>query len=207
VLIPSGASVAGRLDFPALPLGLGPSVEDRAPKRTILTDFRTLGVFPSSRPARTEVRAIDPRDLGFVFRALATPLEPCSRRDESRPVPPLLALPAFRPFAVLLLRPLPVRGLPKQLVSLRVGSSRSRPCSALVVSHHLDGFLRNRPAGLLRPATGRGVRRVLVRDRHPSKGSPRQQPYCITAAVAPSPFLRPRGVAPLANPLSLPHHC
>lgn len=29
--------------------------------------------------------------------------------------------------------------------------------SALVVSHHLDGFLHTRLAGLLRPATGHGV--------------------------------------------------
>jgi hypothetical protein len=33
-------------------------------------------------------------------------------------------------------------------------------CSVRVVSHHLDGFLRTGAAGLLRPATGPGVRRV-----------------------------------------------
>lgn len=85
--------------------------------------------------------------------------------------------------------------------------------SARVVSHHLDGFLRDGPAGLLRPAAGHEVRRVsglaapddvhpkacLVGNRatvlaavHPSKGSPRQQPYRITAAVALLPLPLPR---------------
>ena len=79
----------------------------------------------------------------------------------------------------------------------------SRSCSARVVSHHLDGFLRTGAAGLLHPADDSGVQRVsslrlpdapedvLVRRRpsprresYPSKSSPRQQPYRITAAVA-----------------------
>jgi hypothetical protein len=40
---------------------------------------------------------------------------------------------------------------------------RDRSRSALVVSHHLDGFLRNRAAGLLRPAADHGVRSVSLR--------------------------------------------
>jgi len=74
--------------------------------------------------------------------------------------------------------------------------------SVLVVSHHLDGFLRAKAAGLLHPATSLEVRRVSRcrppalpkgadcrprfsrRGSYPSKGSPRQQPYRITAAVA-----------------------
>jgi len=68
------------------------------------------------------------------------------------------------PFAVLLLRPLRARAPPTRIACLRVGISSPDSRSALVVSHHLDGFLRNRPAGLLRPATGPGVRRVVTRD-------------------------------------------
>jgi hypothetical protein len=75
--------------------------------------------------------------------------------------------------------------------------------STLMVSHHLDGFLRARVTGLLHPATSQGfaafhacrrpappeggaIRRVHSprRGSHPSKTSPRQQPYRITAAVA-----------------------
>jgi hypothetical protein len=73
-------------------------------------------------------------------------------------------------------------------------------CSALEVSHLLDGLLRVGVAGLLRPAAGSGVRRVSRRPPHlrrewveasvsrdadyPTKNSPRQQPFRITAVVA-----------------------
>jgi hypothetical protein len=39
---------------------------------------------------------------------------------------------------------------------LRTSAARRRSCSALVVLHHLDGFLRVAVAGLLHPATGQG---------------------------------------------------
>jgi hypothetical protein len=45
----------------------------------------------------------------------------------------------------------------------------SGSCSALVVSHHLDGLLRTGAAGLLHPAVDYGVRRV-------SRSSPREHP-------------------------------
>jgi hypothetical protein len=91
---PRLSAVAGRLDFTAHPHDLGPPPKPYASARFQLP-IRALGVFARQSPACTEVLAIDPRDLGFVFRALATPLEPCRSRDESRPVPPLVALPAF----------------------------------------------------------------------------------------------------------------
>jgi len=84
-----------------------------------------------------------------------------------------------------------------------------RSCSVLVVPPHLDGFLRAEAAGLLHPAIGHGVRRVFGlaspapehhpeamsrrgttdqqsprRGSHPSKASPRRQPYRLTTAVA-----------------------
>jgi len=50
----------------------------------------------------------------------------------------------------------------------RRGFGERRPaapsCSALVVSHHLDGLLRAGSAGLLHPAAGSGVRRVSARS-------------------------------------------
>jgi len=79
--------------------------------------------------------------------------------------------------------------------------------SAHVVSHHLDGFLRAAAASLLHLAASHEVRRVSResttqhtrrhpgrwprfprRGSHPSKGSPRQQPYRITAAFSLLPF-------------------
>jgi hypothetical protein len=94
----------------------------------------------------------------------------------------------------------------------RVSDRRSR--SVLVVSHHLDGFLRpgpsrnsvHRVAGLLHPAADPGVRCVSLvvaatiarrldhvspqRGSHPLEKSPHHQPFRIAAAVAPSPLLR-----------------
>jgi len=80
------------------------------------------------------------------------------------------------------------------------GTTRFGSCSALVVSHHLDGFLRAAAAGLLHPATGLGfatfrdaVSRGLSREAsvtdlvsrdagsHPSKSSPHRQPHHVTA--------------------------
>jgi hypothetical protein len=78
--------------------------------------------------------------------------------------------------------------------------------SALVVSHHLDGFLRAAAAGLLRPAADPEVRRVPSRFTRvdpkasrgcalgprdatdPSKGFPRQEPCRVTATASPLPF-------------------
>jgi hypothetical protein len=82
-------------------------------------------------------------------------------------------------------------------------AGRSR--SALVVSHHFDGLLRNRGVGLLHPTASQrfapfppgpdpishrsvrsGADPQIPRDAasHPSKNSPCQQPYRVTTAVA-----------------------
>jgi hypothetical protein len=64
-------------------------------------------------------------------------------------------------------------------------------------------------AGLLRPATGHEVRRVVTRDVvHTLRRVPLVSSR--TASLQPLPprrSYRPRGFAPLANPLSLPHRC
>jgi hypothetical protein len=49
---------------------------------------------------------------------------------------------------------------PRSRASLRGAAAKRHPCSVLVVSHHLDGFLRVRPAGLLHPAHDHEVHRV-----------------------------------------------
>jgi hypothetical protein len=88
----------------------------------------------------------------------------------------------------------------------QVGATRPTR-SVLVVSHHLDGFLRDGSAGLLHPAASHGVRRVskvcatsgpegpsvthspphgAVSD--PSKEATRRQPHPVTRAVAPLAF-------------------
>jgi hypothetical protein len=46
---------------------------------------------------------------------------------------------------------------------LRARAAKPVPCSVHVVSHHLDGFLRARAAGLLRPAADLEVRLVSRR--------------------------------------------
>jgi len=68
------------------------------------------------------------------------------------PWTPEFAPPSVRPRASTPGRPC---GLPS---ASEVPPPKSR--SVLVVSHHLDGFLRARPAGLLHPAADPGVRRV-----------------------------------------------
>lgn len=81
--------------------------------------------------------------------------------------------------------------------------------SALVVSHHLDGFLRVRTPGLVASRYRKGFAAFLApvhrssrpegpwsgalgaspsAPSHPSKKSPLQQPHHIAVAVAPSPL-------------------
>jgi hypothetical protein len=104
-------------------------------------------------------------------------------------------------------RPLPQTFPPASVAENPSPQSRS----TLVVLHHLDGFLRPEVAGLLHPAASHEVRRVSCRRpsergtarsavlfglaghfprraSHPSKNSPRLQPFHIAGAVAPLPF-------------------
>lgn len=88
---------------------------------------------------------------------------------------------------------------------------RPSPCSALVVLHHLSGFLRDEPAGLLRPAASPGVAGLRLRRPSrevrrrfptclavPSEDSPLTEPCCVTAAPAPSPLV---GIYPSRSPM------
>jgi hypothetical protein len=96
------------------------------------------------------------------FRALIAPAE--TPRNFRRSLELLLSWdsPAFHPSAV---RP-SARPLPEAEASFGPTVPPVESRSALVVSHHLDGFLRAGAAGLLHPAAGSGVRRVSC-FRHP----------------------------------------
>jgi hypothetical protein len=159
-------------------------------------------VFPRHPPIPDESGRDDPRGLGIPFWALVALLEPLAIR---RTGPGFLLSWPFRnsspPYEPAASTP----RAPKHSFGPTFPHANSR--SALVVSHHLDDFLRTRAAGLLRPATGLGFvafpatvthhrvepkldapwNRSVLTSRHgsdPSKGSPHQQPYRITAAVA-----------------------
>jgi hypothetical protein len=110
----------------------------------------------------------------------------------------------------------PMRPLPPALPPASAsGSPDPTTRSALVVSHHLDGFLRTWARGLVAsrcrswgsprfahpwPPRGRSLatvygKRSPRRGSHPSKNPPRPQPYRVTTALAfmPLPIRRPTG--------------
>jgi hypothetical protein len=177
----TGDPVAVGLAFPAIPHDL-------------------LAVASPGLQGFSVTSAILGRSLGMTaFMAFASPTE-CSRERWNRLslVPPLLGFECCPPAGIPHARPLPGAEAPFGPALLHASSR-----SALVVSHHLDVFLRARVTGLLHPATSKGFaafpvcRRPLPsedsavcrghsprRGSHPSKSSPHQQPYRITAAFA-----------------------
>lgn len=106
---------------------------------------------------------------------------------------------------VPLYRHQPVRPLPRDtpfLAFSRFGSEAASlpPCSVLAVSHRLDGFLRTRLAGLLRPATGPGFATFLDRRSASRQNSsvvlprsanhtPRRSPLSTSRTASPRPLL------------------
>jgi hypothetical protein len=71
-----------------------------------------------------------------------------------------------------------------------------QPRSALVVLHHLDGFLRAKFAGLLHPAAGRGVRRVSRKPAPPRSRPLATREWSALRAVA-NAGLAPRDASTL----------
>jgi hypothetical protein len=139
----------------------GASVSRDVDLRGLLVSFRVLGSWPGLLAASEEVRVL-----------------------------PLVGFARWYPFTVRL----PTRPLPEARASFGPAVRPAGSRSALVVSHHLGGLLRVGSAGLLRPAAGLGVRRVSRRLSdvpegrrigvpfpasriHPTKSSPRQQPF------------------------------
>jgi hypothetical protein len=127
------ASVSGSFAYPAFLHGLGPS------------PVRTFEGFPPQPPLVAEAARRRPsNDLILSFRALRRTLEPPCVGSSSRGIGvPAADVPPARP----------LRGAEAPVGPALQGAGS---CSALVVSHHLDGFLRVGVAGLLHPATGQG---------------------------------------------------
>jgi hypothetical protein len=129
----TGALVSGSLAYPAFLHGLltvaGPGLRG----------------FPSASASRGRSRERQPsNDLIVSFRALLGTLEPPCVGSSSRGIGvPAADVPPARP----------LRGAEAPVGPASPGAD-SR--SVLVVSHHLDGFLRVGVAGLLHPATGQG---------------------------------------------------
>jgi hypothetical protein len=165
-----------------------------------------------------EAAPTDLHGLRFVFRALATSPEPTlpipvrewSAETSLDLVPPLLALPACSPLRrVTLVRPLPdtaassrafrARGSTPRLMFRPRGLSPPRRLSPHQGLRVCCAPLPTLGFAAFHPRVSRaseetvGTRAVLPAARsNPSKGSPRQQPYRITAAVAPLPLPRTR---------------
>jgi hypothetical protein len=180
-----------------------------APSSVLAVAGRTLEVFPSpplsTGPLRRECCAPAPAEgslvtFGLSFRALAALPELLAASEEASSSSSRGIRSRAAPLSLDLLR---VHSRKPELPSVRSCQGPGSR-SALVVSHHLDGLLRAGAAGLLHPAVDSGVRCVSGsgsqelprevalerpspsphRESHPSKSSPHQQPYRITAAVA-----------------------
>jgi hypothetical protein len=126
--------VGRSLAFPATPLAVGLS-----PDRTfeVLTCIPRRPITRSSAPSWS---------LRVLFEAVHSALA-----DESAASPGILDAPPSTS----------LRASSHARVAARVACRcRRQACSVLVVSHHLDGFLRSKVAGLLHPAADPGVRRV-----------------------------------------------
>ena len=201
--------VAGRWTFPlppwpyALPRGLSRSSDGVTPVRGFLRSRR----FRADPQVLAPLRSMLPFNPGRFAPTSSPGLGRGGRRRiggfHRRFVVGLRFLLSTDPAG----RPLP-QALPPASVTENP-SPQSR--STLVVLHHLDGFLRPEVAGLLHPAASHEVRRVSCRRpsergtarsavlfglaghfprraSHPSKNSPRLQPFHIAVAVAPLPF-------------------
>lgn len=118
---------------------------------------------------------------------------------------PLMGLSKDRP-SVVLATPESTPGRPSR-IRLRNEPARARPCSVLVVSHHLDGLLLRCRARVLQRAPDPGVHpvsaptpRVTSRRRHllgmPSLPSEAFPPFEATGNVT--------DVSPRRSPLPLP---
>jgi hypothetical protein len=106
----------------------------------------------------------------------------------------------------------PRLGKPEPVIDVVASASRVPPSksrSVLVVSHHLDGFLRCVVCGLVASRCRSWVHRVVTRDAGPApRRIPRRQPLRVTAVVAPFPFFRRlRGVAPSSGLVCIGRRC
>jgi hypothetical protein len=201
-----GRRVAGRFAFPAVLLDLGPlpAWSPRGSPSFALDRIRGSARAPSVHRSMS------------ALMAFSSPSERSRLRWNSSRLPKksefLLSWDSPHLPLCRIHRPRPLREACASVGSrLRGLDSRS----ALVVSHHLGGFLRGRVAGLLHPASGYGVRRVAgrspvpcgaggtfrsLRRGDPSKSSPHQQPVRIAASIClPAVAVRPSHPPPAAS--------
>jgi hypothetical protein len=153
-----GHRVAGRFAFPAVLLDLGP-LPARSPRGSLplaLDRLRGCACAPSVRRSVSALMAFSSPSKRSRLRWNSSRLPKKSEFLLSWDSPHL-PLCRFH------------RSRPLREACASVGSGLRGPdsCSALVVSHHLDGLLRVRVAGLLHPASGSGVRRVSGRSPVP----------------------------------------
>jgi hypothetical protein len=153
-----GRRVAGRLAFPAILLDLGslPAWSPRGSPSFALDRIRGSARAPSVHRSMS------------ALMAFSSPSERSRLRWNSSRLPKksefLLSWDSPHLPLCRIHRPRPLREACASVGSrLRGLDSRS----ALVVLHHLGGFLRGRVAGLLHPASGYGVRRVAGRSPVP----------------------------------------
>jgi len=194
--------VAGRLAFPASSLALpsarlpgrnGPSrssARHRRPTRIAASLPSTL----SSAPLRSSRLLPGPAHADLLsWGWTRTEGHPC------RLCPSPLRRPSFRtPLSRSPRASTPGLGLSPSSFGLGMPLPKSR--SVLVVSHHLDGFLRARLAGLLHPAADPGVR--LVSCPAETAHSPRRYHPSKKATDPPWALRSPGALAPLMFPLS-----
>jgi hypothetical protein len=120
-----------------------------APSTTFAVAGRAPEGFPTRQPAPTEIGTDGPHDLGLLFEALPRALPP--------PLgwAPLMGLASAPPPTS------PARVHSREQAPFGPALPSNRTCSALVVSHHLDGLLRAQARGFVAPRSQPGVRRVL----------------------------------------------
>jgi hypothetical protein len=134
-------------------------------------------------------------------------LAPPSERPASHQIGPRRpASPGIRSRGVPHLRHTAERPLPDGVAAtVRPEVASSESCSALVVSHHLDGFLRSTAPGLLHPGARRGSLRFttsLPRWPRP-KPSPRA-PLVVPPSAVHTPRRTPLICSRTASPRPLP---
>jgi hypothetical protein len=162
--------------------------------RSLMT-FRPLPAWVSRvLPSRPPIRG---RSLGLAaFMAFASPSERSRKRwDLLSVAPPLMGFECHPPAGIPPARPLPGAETPFG-PTLPGADSRS----TLVVSHHLDGFLRAEVTGLLHPATCQGFAAFCAcRLTEPPEGD--------SACRSALPATRFTPFEDFPSPAAVPHHC
>ena len=147
------SAVVGRLAFPTPSSTLGRRRPGPRGFSGLLARDRPRGAANAARSGQSGSPLVI---FLLSFRALVSRLEPLATSKEVMSSFLSWDSPALFPSVV---RP-SARPLPEAEASFGPTVPTARSCSVLVVSHHLDGFLRAEATGLLHPAADCEVRRV-----------------------------------------------